>query len=181
VQAVDEGAARKAFDLSLPDLGPYSVSFTRSGRWMAIAGDKGHLALMDWSRAHLATEVQVRETTRDVCVLHNEQFFAAAQRKYVYIYDRRGLEVHCCKEHTEPYVLDFLPHHFLLTSAGQSGVPQRSQAAFCVSASSLAVVPRGTVFQGSEHISQSMRVWVKHASWALTSAHHMTATDLKTS
>ena len=29
--------------------------------------------------------------------LHNEQFFAAAQRKYVYIYDKRGLEVHCLK------------------------------------------------------------------------------------
>ena len=40
---------------------------------------------------------QVRETVRDVTFLHNEQFFAAAQRKYVYIYDKRGLEVHCLK------------------------------------------------------------------------------------
>ena len=37
------------------------------------------------------------ETTRDVAILHNEQFFAAAQKKYVYIYDKRGLEVHCLK------------------------------------------------------------------------------------
>ena len=41
--------------------------------------------------------MQVRETTRDVTFLHNEQFFAAAQRKYVYVYDKRGLEVHCLK------------------------------------------------------------------------------------
>lgn len=41
--------------------------------------------------------VQVKETVRDVKLLHNEQFFAAAQKKYVYIYDKRGLEVHCLK------------------------------------------------------------------------------------
>ena len=41
--------------------------------------------------------MQVRETVRDATFLHNEQFFAAAQKKYVYIYDKRGLEVHCLK------------------------------------------------------------------------------------
>ena len=38
---------------------------------------------------------QVKETTHDACFLHNEQFFAAAQKRYTYIYDKRGLEVHC--------------------------------------------------------------------------------------
>lgn len=46
---------------------------------------------------HLWLAVQVKETVRDVKLLHNEQFFAAAQKKYVYIYDKRGLEVHCLK------------------------------------------------------------------------------------
>lgn len=41
--------------------------------------------------------MQVKETVRDVSFLHNQLFFAAAQKKYVYIYDHRGLEVHCMK------------------------------------------------------------------------------------
>ncbi|PSC71469.1 WD40 repeat [Micractinium conductrix] len=122
VQAVEVGAARKAFDLSLPQLGPYSLAFTRSGRHMLLAGRKGHLALMDWQRSRLVCEVQVRETTHDACFLHNEQFFAAAQKKYVYIYDKRGLEVHCLKDTTDATRLEFLPHHFLLCSVGASGV-----------------------------------------------------------
>ncbi len=39
----------------------------------------------------------MRETTHDVKMLHNDMFFAAAQKKYVYIYDKRGIEVHCLK------------------------------------------------------------------------------------
>lgn len=39
----------------------------------------------------------MKETTHDICFLHNETFFAAAQRKYVYIYDKRGIEIHCLK------------------------------------------------------------------------------------
>ena len=41
--------------------------------------------------------VQVKETVRDVAMLHNESFFAAAQKKHAYIYDKHGLEVHCLK------------------------------------------------------------------------------------
>jgi U3 small nucleolar RNA-associated protein 7 len=119
---LEEGAAKKVIDLSLTDLGPYKLDFTRSGRFMLLGGRRGHLALMDWQRLRLTAEVQVQETVRDVSFLHNETFFAAAQRKYVYIYDKRGIEIHCLKEHTDVNRLDFLPHHFLLTSVGSSGV-----------------------------------------------------------
>ncbi|KAG2498320.1 hypothetical protein HYH03_003580 [Edaphochlamys debaryana] len=122
VAAVDQTAAKKAFDLSLPDLGPYSVSFTRNGRFMLLGGQMGHLAVMDWQRSHLVCEVQVKETVRDVTFLHNETFWAAAQKKYVYIYDKRGLEVHCLRDHAEAHALEFLPHHFLLASVGEHGV-----------------------------------------------------------
>jgi hypothetical protein len=64
---------------------------------------------------------QVAESTYDVQFLHNELFFAAAQRKYVYIYDKRGVEVHCLRDHTDARRLQFLPHHFLLASIGETG------------------------------------------------------------
>lgn len=57
---MEAGAARKAFDLSLPALGPYSLDYSRSGRFLLLAGRKGHLALMDWQRHRLICEVQVR-------------------------------------------------------------------------------------------------------------------------
>lgn len=122
VQEAEEGARQKAFDLNLGVLGPYSLSFTRSGRFALLGGRKGHLALLDWQRLKPVCEVQVKETVRAVQFLHNEQFFAAAQRKYAYIYDKRGIEVHCLKAHTQPRALQFLPHHFLLASVGTPGV-----------------------------------------------------------
>ncbi|CAH9144847.1 unnamed protein product, partial [Cuscuta epithymum] len=48
---------------------------------MALAGRKGHLAIVDMKTLNLFREFQVRETVRDVVFLHNELFFAAAQKK----------------------------------------------------------------------------------------------------
>ena len=39
-------------------------------------------------------QVQLRETIRDVKTLHNQNLVAVAQKKYVYIYDNQGAEVH---------------------------------------------------------------------------------------
>lgn len=124
-QEVACGAQNLAFDISLPDLGPYKISYDLSGRYCLLGGEKGHLALIDWPRYHILCEIQVRERINDVCLLHNEQFFAAAQKKYMYIYDRTGAEVHCCREHLEPTAVDFLPNHFLIVSAGNTGMPDR--------------------------------------------------------
>ncbi len=102
-------------------------------RHLAMAGRTGHLATFDWKTGTLHAELQVQETCRDityvasdfstkknhVCLLRflqDHTFFAVAQKKYVFIYDRDGVEIHRLKAHIEPTCLEFLPYHWLLAS-----------------------------------------------------------------
>ncbi|KAI9357579.1 WD40-repeat-containing domain protein, partial [Zopfochytrium polystomum] len=120
-EAVDLNTQAKIFDLRLPDFGPYTADYTRNGRHLVIGGRKGHVATMDWKTKKMGCELHLGETVRDVKWLHNETLFAVAQKKFIYIYDNFGTEVHCLKEHLEPTHLDFLPYHFLLVSANGRG------------------------------------------------------------
>ena len=86
-----------------------------------MAGERGHVATFDCLRTCVGTELQLQETVHDAHYLHSEALFAVAQNKYTYIYDNKGVEIHCIKKHERPYKLDFLPYHFLLTSVGHSG------------------------------------------------------------
>ena len=113
--------AKKAFDLKLDQFGPYKMDYTRNGRSLLLAGRKGHIATMEWRGANLGCELQLGETVRDAKWLHNDQYFAVAQKKYVYIYDRAGVEIHCLRQHVEATALEFLPYHFLLASVGNAG------------------------------------------------------------
>lgn len=116
--------AKKRFELKLDALGPYVCDYTRNGRELLLAGRKGHVATMDWREGKLGCEIQLGETVRDAKWLHNNQLFAVAQKKYVYIYDRAGVEVHCLKKHIEVTNMEFLPYHYLLatvvSNSGQS-------------------------------------------------------------
>lgn len=118
---VDILSLKNQFDMVLPELGPYTLNFTPSGRYMAIAGRKGHIGILDVKNMDLLKEFQVRETVRDIVFLHNEQLFAAAQNKYLYMYNRDGVESHCMKEHGEVLRLQFLRNHFLLASINIHG------------------------------------------------------------
>lgn len=109
--------AKKGFELKLNDLGPYRADYTRNGRDLLLAGRKGHVATMDWRSGKLGCELQLGETVRDARWLHNNQYFAVAQKRNVYIYDHHGVELHCLNKHLEPLFLEFLPYHFLLASA----------------------------------------------------------------
>jgi U3 small nucleolar RNA-associated protein 7 len=117
---VDVATAQKAFDLKL-GFGPYSCDFTRNGRYLLLGGSKGHIASLDWKAGRMACEFHVKETVKDVAYLHNESLFAVAQKKYTYIYDGSGAEVHCLKHHVEVNALQFLPYHYLLATIGQTG------------------------------------------------------------
>ncbi|KXJ96867.1 WD40-repeat-containing domain protein [Microdochium bolleyi] len=118
---VSEVTAKKRFELKLEQLGPYVFEYSRNGRDLLLGGRKGHIATMDWREGKLGCEVQLGETVRDVTWLHNNQFFAVAQKKNVYIYDSNGVEVHNLRQHREVTHMSFLPYHFLLTTLGTSG------------------------------------------------------------
>ncbi|KAL6504121.1 hypothetical protein OROGR_026044 [Orobanche gracilis] len=93
---VDILSRRKQFDIVLPELGPYTLDFTLSGRYMVAAGRKGHLALLDMNNMDLIKEFQVRET----CVVS---------------------DLDTGTEHGAATKLQFLHKHFLLTSINKLG------------------------------------------------------------
>ncbi|KAI0163240.1 BING4CT domain-containing protein [Pestalotiopsis sp. NC0098] len=119
-EGVSVGVAKKRFELSLNELGPYCFEYDRPGRNILLGGRKGHVALMDWRAGKLKCELQLGETVRDVQFLA-DQFFAVSQRKYVYIYDNNGVEIHCMRKLQEVSHMEFLPYHYLLVTAGLSG------------------------------------------------------------
>ena len=113
--------ARSRFDLSL-DFGPYLADYTRNGRGLLLGGRKGHVASMDWRAPKPPIpEIHLKETVRDLKWTHNDQYYAVAQKKYVYIYDHQGVELHCLNKHIEVTMMTFLPYHFLLATIGNAG------------------------------------------------------------
>ncbi|XDG03008.1 hypothetical protein ABKA04_002623 [Annulohypoxylon sp. FPYF3050] len=75
-------SAKKRFELKLDQLGPYVFEYSRTGRELLLGGRRGHVATMDWREGKLGCELQLGETVRDVQWLHNNQFFAVAQKKH---------------------------------------------------------------------------------------------------
>ena len=83
--------------------------------------DRGHVASLDWRKGELRGELNLGETVQAATYLQNEQFFAVAQKKYTFIYDHEGVELHRLKQHIEVKHLEYLPYHYLLATAGQTG------------------------------------------------------------
>nr|CEL67991.1 TPA: WD domain, G-beta repeat-containing protein,putative [Neospora caninum Liverpool] len=120
VKETDLGTREKILALDLP-FGPYAVDFSRNGRHLLLGGKKGSLSLLDCHTCQPLCEINVKETVRDVKILHNHTMWAAAQKKYLYIYDQQGIELHCLRDHMMTYRMDFLPYHYLLVSVGEFG------------------------------------------------------------
>lgn len=120
LDAVGVQQAKKSIDFKL-DLGPYTANYTRNGRSLLLAGRKGHIATCDWRDGKPGCELHLNETVRDAKWLHNDQYFAVAQKKHTYIYDHAGVEIHCLRKYVETTHLEFLPYHFLLAGVENSG------------------------------------------------------------
>ncbi|SOV22011.1 nucleolar rRNA processing protein, putative [Plasmodium sp. DRC-Itaito] len=116
----DVGTQKKVFDLKL-NMGPYSCTYTRNGKYLLMTGVKGHVSLIDTHNLESLCEYQVDEMIRCNTTLHNYKLFAVSQKKYIYIYDNTGMEINCIKDILYTYNMVFLPYHFLLTSIGEFG------------------------------------------------------------
>jgi len=124
-EMVDLQSSKKIFDITLSaGDGPFRARYTRNGRHVLLGGEQGgQVAAFDWQTGKLRFEMNLEagEVVHDVTWLQNETFFAAAQKKYVYVYDHAGREVHRLKQHSTAERLNFLPYHFLLTSTSRDG------------------------------------------------------------
>ena len=69
----------------------------------------------------LLCEFQTTQLVRDVHFLQHQNMFAVAQKKYLYIYDSQGIELHQLRDVIEPSILEYLPYHYLLCSASKLG------------------------------------------------------------
>ncbi|TEB22428.1 hypothetical protein FA13DRAFT_1766474 [Coprinellus micaceus] len=113
--------------------GARRMRWTRNGRHLVFISGKGgtKVSSVDWMGGQVNSEVDLLagsnfsgaggnggggEAARDVTFLQDQSFFAVAQKRNVFVYDRDGVEVHRLKNIVDPLRLEFLPWHWLLVA-----------------------------------------------------------------
>mmetsp|Transcript_3179 Transcript_3179/g.4561 ORF Transcript_3179/g.4561 Transcript_3179/m.4561 type:complete len:223 (+) Transcript_3179:2219-2887(+) len=100
---------RGSFKLELgkTGLGPYSAQYSRSGKLLLVYGRSGHVSVTNWTKMQPLSEIYLNQTVRDGTFLHNDSYFALAQRKYIAIYDSSGIELHVLRNTATQLDLNF--------------------------------------------------------------------------
>ncbi|KAJ2912900.1 hypothetical protein MD484_g7514, partial [Candolleomyces efflorescens] len=121
-----------------PGEGAKRMKWTRNGRHLVFVHGKGgsRVSSVDWLGGKVNCEVDLLagsnfsgaggsgaggEGARDVTFLQDQSFFAVAQKRNVYVYDKDGVEVHRLNNIVDPLRVDFLPWHWLLVSITNTG------------------------------------------------------------
>lgn len=108
------------------------IKYSSNGRFMII-NTLNSLSAFDTKKLNIMFERNIFGVF-DTCFLHDESFFAAAQKyktplitsngnkteSAIFIYDKVGRELHHLKNHRNPKCITFLPFHFLLASISTS-------------------------------------------------------------
>lgn len=116
VNAVDIQTQRKKFELTLDKLGPYIIDYTKNGSHVVLCGLRGHLASFNWKNFALQGETQLKDKCTDVKYLVDHSMMAVAQKKFVYMYSKEGVEMHVLNNMANMDRLEFLPRHMLLAA-----------------------------------------------------------------
>ncbi|CAB1336148.1 unnamed protein product [Coregonus sp. 'balchen'] len=136
-----------ASDLAQKQNARYDLMLPEDAGHLLLGGRRGHVTSLDWQSKQLMCEMNVMETVNDVKWLHSEALFAVAQKKWLYIYDNKGIELHCIRKFNDVLRMQFLPYHFLLATASATGFLQyldvsvgKEVAAICTKAGRLDVM-----------------------------------------
>lgn len=116
---VSQKVKEMCFSLNLE--GPAYVRYTSNGRHLSIRNDCGFISSFDTHTMSLHFEDDFKERLYDMSYLHNEDYIAVAQESCLFVYNKKGVELHAVRANSKARKLVFLPYHFLLVSACADG------------------------------------------------------------